>query len=214
MKKYLLSFLCLTMVGGLTAAPATADDDGMAAAREALQNPNGKKKAEDAPLRDTVITAKHMEYNRKENVAILTDDVKVDDARFTLTADRVYVFLEDQATATENDQDVSTNASQDTVKLGDEGAKQTFSQIVCLGHVNVKSESRRAACDKAVYTRKDACLVLVGHASLTDVNDEGKANTIAGDKITIWTEEERIEVYPNPTLRLSPGSSKDVKDFM
>lgn len=214
MKKYLLFSLCLSLsLNVFATTAATADDDGMAAAREALKSGGQTNNAaEDVPLRDTIITAKHMEYNRKENVAILTDDVVVDDARFHLVADRVYVFLENQGepTATEGE----APAKDATMKVGDEDSKQTFSQIVCLGNVKVKSENRKAACDKAVYTRVDACLVLVGHASLTDVNEEGKLNTISGDKITIWTEEERIEVYPNPTLRLAPGSSKNVKDFM
>lgn len=214
MKKYLLFTLCLPLSLGVFAATAAADDDGMAAAREALQTDSKSEAADNVPLRDTVITAKHMEYNRKENVAVLTEDVVIDDARFNLTADRIYVFLENQAEegdGTEKAEDKNVDA---TVMVGDEESKQSFSQIVCLGNVHVKSENRRATCDKAVYTRVDACLVLVGHASLTDVNEEGKSNTISGDKITIWTEEERIEVYPNPTLRLAPGSSKNVKDFM
>jgi len=204
MKKMLLWSFCLSAVALFAQG---ADDDGMAAARAALQ-PGAKAQAEAAPLRDTVITAKHMEYNRKENVAILSDEVKIDDARFLLTADRVYVFLENQTDAAAPAEDATS-----TVTLGDDAEKQTFSQIVCLGNVKVTSEQREAACDKAVYTRKEACLVLVGHAKLTDIKD-GKANSISGDKITIWTEEERIEVYPNPTLRLAPGSSKNVKDFM
>jgi lipopolysaccharide transport protein LptA len=189
-------------------ANTAADDDGMAAAREALQgNKADKKQAEEVPLRDTVITAKHMEYNRKENVAILTEDVVIDDARFRLTAERVYVFLENQAA------EEGEKGAEATVKVGDSAEKQTFSQIVCLGKVEVKSETREAACDKAVYTRAEACLVLVGNARMSDIKD-GKANTITGDKITIWTEEERIEVYPNPTLRLNPGSSKNMKDVL
>lgn len=215
--KKCLTWMCLSVAFVASAAMATTEDDGMAAARAALQgtaDPTAETEAAETPLRDTIITAKHMEYNRKENVILLTEEVVVDDARFNLTADRVFVFLETQA---EEDPTADAKKEDDataTMKLGDAAEKQTFSQIVCLGHVKVTSENRSAACDKAVYTRAEACLVLVGNAALTDVNKDGKSNSITGDKITIWTEEERIEVYPNPTLRLAPGSSKSMKDVL
>ena len=56
-------------------------DDGIAAAREALLGGPAKAAAPAMAIRDTRITADHMEYNYKESVAILTDNVKVDAAR-------------------------------------------------------------------------------------------------------------------------------------
>jgi len=172
--------------GCLCAVALAADDDGMEDARQALLAPL-KPAVKSVELRDTVISARRMEYNYKESVAIMTDDVVVDDARFRLTSDRLFVFLD------------GTNS---------------FSQLVVMGNVAVSNENRRAWCDKAVYTKADARLILVGHAKLTNVGRDGKENSVSGDKITIWTDEQRMEVYPNPVLNLAPGSSSGLKDMM
>ncbi len=181
MKRYLTLSLVL-----LSAALWAADDDGMAASRQALLQP-AKPAAQTVALRDTKITARRMEYNYKESVVAMTDDVVVDDARFLLTADRLFVFLD------------GTNS---------------FSQLVVIGDVAVSNENRRAWCDKAVYTRDDARLVMVGRAKLTNIGEDGKQNSVSGDKITIWTNEQRMEVYPNPMLNLAPGSSDGFKDLV
>lgn len=182
MKRLLL--LSLTLFAA--ALWAADDDDGMAAAREALLQP-AKPAAQTVALRDTKITARRMEYNYKEAVVTMTDDVVVDDPRFYLTSDRLFVFLD------------GTNS---------------FSQLVVMGNVAVSNENRRAWCDKAVYTKAESRLVMVGHAKLTNIGDDGKKNSVSGDKITIWTEEQRMEVYPNPVLDLAPGSSDGFKDVM
>ena len=76
--------------GAGCAAEAT-DAEGRAAAREALLAP-APKAEQTVALRETKITAKRMECNAQEGVAILTDEVVVDDARFKLTADKLFVF--------------------------------------------------------------------------------------------------------------------------
>ena len=176
--------LAMTVFAAVFAA--AADDDGMAAAREALERP-AKPAAESVTLRDTKITATSMEYNYKEAVVVMTDDVVVDDARFRLTADRLFVFLD------------GTNS---------------LSQLVVMGRVAVSNENRRAVCDRAVYTKADGKLVMVGNAKLTNLAADGKQSSVAGDKITIWTDDQRMEVYPRPTLTLPAGSTDGLKDMM
>lgn len=181
--KTFFAMMGLTLLAGIGMA---ADDDGMTAARDALLQP-AKPAAQSVELRDTKITADRMEYNYKEAVAIMTDNVLVDDPRFRLTSDRLFVFLD------------GTN---------------NLSQLVVLGNVIVLNENRRATCDKAVYTKSEGRLVLVGHAKLTNVDESGKESSVAGDKITIWTDDQRMEVYPRPTLTIPGGSSKGLKDIM
>jgi lipopolysaccharide transport protein LptA len=183
MKKVLILAMALVAVFA-----RANDDDGMAASREALLG--GPAKAAPAvALRDTRITADHMEYNYKESVAILTDNVKVDDVRFKLTADQLFVFLE------------STN---------------TLERLVVRGNVKVENDDRRASCDKAVYIKAEERLVMAGNAKLQSLDANGKARTVAGDKITIWTKkgDQRMEVYPNPELIIPAGSTEGIKDMM
>lgn len=210
-------FVSFLMVAFVTMNVVAAADDGMAAAREALLNPKAKTvKTVAPPVRDTVITAKHMEYNSNEGVAILTKDVVVDDMRFHLTCDKLFVFMnKDEAPKEASAEEEAEEAAEEVTTVTDEAAmQQSFSRIVCLGNVHVKSETRTATCEKAVYTKSDACLIMVGKVKMTDVDAEGKKNHIMGDKVTIWTEEGRVEIYPKPKLQLSPGASKEIKGLM
>ncbi len=185
MKKYVAM---MTVLLGMGAWVWAADDDGMGAAHDALFARNkGGAPAEKMELRDTKITADKMEYNYKEAVAIMTDNVVVDDERFNLTADRLYVFMD------------GTNS---------------LSQLVVMGNVKVKNENRRAVCDKAVYTKAENRLILVGHAKLTNTDDDGKESSVAGDKITIWTDDQRMEVYPRPVLTIPAGATDGMKGMM
>ena len=175
--------LAMTMMAWCAAVfAAETEDDGMAAARKALSTPEQPAAAEEMELRDTKITAKHMEYNSKEGVAILTGDVVVDDARFLMTAQKMFVFTT---------------------------ADNALDRLVGLGGVKVTNADRQAFCDKAVYTETDGRLVMVGNAKLISQAD-GQARTVTGDKITIWTTEERIEVFPNPTLTFPANATKDL----
>ncbi|MEG2724316.1 MAG: LptA/OstA family protein [Kiritimatiellia bacterium] len=191
MKICLFSLLCLTLVQSGISANAvtpTVDDDGMSAAKKALLAPALPAPAtKTVALRDTKITADKMEYNYKETVAIMTDNVIVDDARFHLTSDKLFVFLD------------GTN---------------NLSQLVVIGNVAVSNENRRATCQKAVYTKKDAKLVMVGKAKLTNIAADGKKSHVRGDKITIWTDDQRMEVYPRPILTLPAGATDGLKDMM
>ncbi len=181
-----------------------AEDDGMAAEQAALMGKAGKTE-EAVELRNTKITADHMEYNYKEAVAVMTDNVVVDDARFSLTADKVFVFM--------------TKKQTDAPKAEGDGDKAELDgtgleQLVVIGHVVVKDKDKRAQCDKAVYTKADEKLVMVGNASLVSIDEHGKESSVKGDKITIWLAEERMEVYPRPTLEFSAGATKGLKGMM
>ena len=186
MKQMMRLFGLVSALTVAVVARAAEDDDGMAAAREALEGP-AKSAQQQIALRDTKITADKMEYNYKEAVAVLTDNVVVDDARFNLTSDRLFVFLE------------GTN---------------TLSQLVVLGRVSVSNENRRASCDKAVYTKADGRLVMVGNAKLKNIDKDGKESVVSGDKITIWVDDQRMEVYPRPVLTIPAGASEGLKGMM
>ncbi len=166
---------------------AAEDDDGMGVALDALEGKSVEAAKEAVELPDTKITADKMEYNYKEAVAIMTNNVVVDDARFHLTSDKLFVFLD------------GTNS---------------LSQLVVLGNVHVTNENRRATCDKAVYTKAEGRLVLVGNAKLTNTDEKGKESSVTGDKITIWTEDQRMEVYPRPTLTIPAGATDGMKGLM
>lgn len=128
------------------------------------------------PDRESVITATRIEFDNKEGVILFDENVLVDDAQFQLRADRLLVFM------------AGTNDVQ---------------QLMAVGHVNITNENRSASCDKAVYTKKDGQIVMTGNARLHQQGTQ--AGEVTGNRITIWLDDERIEVLPGRVV-LPPGT--------
>lgn len=129
----------------------------------------------DAPQRETEITAKKIDFDKKEGIILFDGNVVVDDAQFIMHADRLIVFLEKET--------------------------DDVSQILAMGNVDIKNELRHAICVKAVYTKKDAQIVMTA-----DEEDENSvvhletnaetAGTVKGYKVVIWLDDERVQVLP------------------
>jgi len=100
----------------------------------------------------------------------------VDDEQFVMRSDRLLVFMQ------------GTNDVQ---------------QIMAVGRVSITNENRAASCDKAVYTKKDGQIVMTGRARLMQQGKE--TGEVTGDRIVIWMDDERMEVYPGRVV-LPPGT--------
>ncbi len=135
----------------------------------------GSKKAA-APGRESVITASKIEFDNKEGVILFDENVLVDDEQFLMRADRLLVFME------------GTNDVQ---------------QLMAVGHVNITNENRAASCEKAVYTKKDGQIVMTGNARLIQKGSD--TGEVTGDRIVIWIDDQRMEVYPGRVV-LPPGT--------
>ncbi len=83
-----------------------------------------------------VITSERLEFDYKEFVVAFDENVHVTDPQFTLTADRVLVFLQ--------------------------GTNQ-IKRIVAIGHVDMAQVDRHATCDKAVYEKESGQVVMTGN---------------------------------------------------
>ncbi len=170
-----------------------ADDDGIAEARALATKAVAAVTNMPAQVQDggstneavqpMTITATRMEYDYKESVALFDENVVVSDARFNMQSDKMIVFFE------------GTN---------------DMSRLVVMGNVSISNENRLAHCDKAVYSRADGRIVMTGTATLQRTG-QGEAGKVTGDRITIWLDEERIEVYPAATLTLPGGALDDKK---
>ena len=134
-----------------------------------------------APKRESAITADKIEFDNKEGVILFEQNVLVDDEQFIMRSDRLIVFMKGT-----NDVD----------------------QIMAIGNVSLTNENRSASCDKAVYTRKDGQIVLSGNATLEQIGD--KAGAVSGKRITIWIDDERMEVFDGGRVTLPPGTFKSV----
>jgi lipopolysaccharide transport protein LptA len=133
-----------------------------------------------APLRETVITSKKIDFDYNEGVILFDENVVVDDPQFVMKSDRLLVFME------------STN---------------DVSQVMAIGNVVFSNEMRSATCDKAVYTRKDGQVVLSGDVRLK--TEEGETTgEVRGKKVVIWVDDERVEVLDGARITLPPGTFK------
>ncbi len=136
--------------------------------------------------RESVITAKRIEFDNKEGVILFDDDVVVDDAQFLMRSDRLLVFTE------------GTNDVQ---------------QVMAIGHVSITNDNRSASCEKAVYTKKDGRIVMTGNAYLKQ-DGKGAADVGPAERIVFWLDDERMEVSPGRVV-LPPGSfGKGEKKFL
>ena len=127
--------------------------------------------------RESVITAKKIEFDNKEGVILFDQDVVVDDAQFVMHSDRLLVFME------------GTNDVQ---------------QVMAVGNVIITNANRAASCQKAVFTKKDGRIVMTENARLkqegTEAGEVGPA-----DRIVIWLDDSRMEVFPGRVV-LPPGT--------
>jgi len=86
------------------------------------------------------ITSERIEYDYKELVIAFDEHVRVVDPQYTMTCDRMLVFLE--------------------------GTNQ-IKRIIAVGNVDATQPDRHATCDKAVYEHATGEIVMTGNPILT-----------------------------------------------
>lgn len=130
---------------------------------------------------ESTIVADKIEFDNKEGVILFDQNVFVNDPQFVMRSDRLIVFM------------AGTNE---------------VNQIMAIGDVSLTNANRSAHCDKAVYTRKDGQIVMSGSVVLKQSGD--KAGTVAGEKMAIWLNEERMEILEGGRVTLPPNTFKQV----
>lgn len=173
---------------GLAAALwARAEEQGQTRAPAAVTNAvpkggvkqffQGQDATPGATNRESIITAKKIEFDNKEGVILFDQDVQVDDAQFVLRSDRLLVFME------------GTNDLQ---------------QIMAVGNVTITNANRSASCQKAVFTKKDGRIVMTENARLKQEGAEA-GEVGPAERIVIWLDDSRMEVSPGRVV-LPPGT--------
>lgn len=105
-----------------------------------LGNSSKTNSADGSSTNGMTITSDRIEYDYKELVIAFDEHVQVVDPRFTMTCDRMLVFLE--------------------------GTNQ-IKRIICIGKVDGRQPDRHATCDKAVYEHATGEIVMTGNPVLT-----------------------------------------------
>jgi lipopolysaccharide export system protein LptA len=76
---------------------------------------------------------------------------------------------------------------------------QQIKEIVAEEDVEITSTTRRATCNKAVFSDASRTIILTGNAVLRDGTNE-----VTGQKVTIYVDEGRTTVEGSPTMVLTP----------
>jgi lipopolysaccharide export system protein LptA len=152
--------------------------------------------AEEPPLPPTEITALHMESRGTdtETTTIFTGDVVATGNNIRITCDRLEIV---SVRTGEQDQVIAR--------------QNRFKSLVATGHVKIVQGDREATCGRAVVLPDDNKITLTEDPVVVD---HGAGWTDAGEKITMWRGERRVEVEKphliGPALK-DLGFDKDKK---
>jgi lipopolysaccharide transport protein LptA len=181
-----------TVTGKASILPATAPTDTPVTNAEAKVEKPLPKKPKEKKLtgRPAKITSDTTVYNRKEGIASFEGHVHVDDEQYQMHADRVFLFFEVDADATngvrraKGTNDVSRAA-------GD------VRNVVAIGHVAMTNDAHRAYGAKVKYSKQNGCVTLYSGDGITaEVRDESKEQPqiVRGKRIRFWIDSEQVEV--------------------
>jgi lipopolysaccharide export system protein LptA len=152
----------------------------------------GKKKPVGRPAR---ITSDSTVYNRKEGIVSFNGHVHVDDEQYQMHADRVFLFLEKEAGATNKVHRAKGGTNDVHRAKGDMNDAGELKRIVALGNVAMTNEMRRAYGAKATYSKKNGLVILYSGDGITaEVRDESKSQVVRGKRIRFWIGTEQVEV--------------------
>jgi len=74
----------------------------------------------------------------------------------------------------------------------------SLKQAIAIGNVRLTRDDKIGTCKRAIFVAKTGEIMLIGDAQLKRGND-----VVKGDKITFWTNEDRMECEPG-TLVITP----------
>ncbi|MFZ2654486.1 MAG: LptA/OstA family protein [Victivallales bacterium] len=162
---------------------------------------NDKKRSGKVP---TVINSDVMDIDVSKNIAVFTDNVKVDDEEMTITCRKMTIFFEDKKTDDKKEA-VKKPADGDAGKPSEE-SKQ-ISRIICEENVVIVRKpsndgemaqgEQKALAGHADYDVKTGKIILTKDPVI--MRDE---DTLKGEVIIIFRDSEKIEVHRGGEIRL------------
>ena len=201
-----------TVTGKAGILPATVPaDTPVTNAESQVEKPLPKKpKEKKLTGRPAKITSDTTVYNRKEGIASFEGHVHVDDEQYQMHADRVFLFFEVDADATNgvrrakgtNDVHRAAKGTNNVHKATKDAndlhrAAGDVRRVVAIGHVAMTNDAHRAYGAKATYSKKNGLVVLYSGDGITaEVRDESKAQPqiVRGKRIRFWIDSEQVEV--------------------
>lgn len=150
------------------------------------------------------VKADSMLMEMEKDLVTLIGNVKVNEAAFDISCDRLVLDLN-------NDRDDVKKDSEDTLSPGG------LSKITCLGNVKIirkvspeelkKNGSQKAFADKAVYLKNKEQIILTGK----NPRIYRGTDMISGDKIVLWKETGRLQAFKDCLVEMVNKKSEKAK---
>jgi lipopolysaccharide export system protein LptA len=130
-----------------------------------------------------------IEHDSSRPVDITSDSLEVDDKHGVFVFRGEVVAKQDSATIYSEQLDVYYTKKVDTDTQADEedsAQSRKIEKIVARGSVRIVQEERIATGERAEFVYAEGCVILTGSPTVIQGD-----NTIAGEKITVYLDEER-----------------------
>lgn len=181
-----LHFAAIIAIAALALCPDAFGEDGKPAKKPGLVS--FKKRDESTP--PTKVTSSTLEVDYHNYVALFDGSVVVKDPEFTLTCDKLLIFM----------------APPDEKKT-DGSAEGAVTSAKCSGSVHMVCGDIEARAGSAVYTRDDARVVLQDEPVVAKGMQK-----VTGRTITIWLNDGRVVVGGGVGVEAHTGSFKETAD--
>lgn len=171
---------------------------GLAAAAE-KKEPKG-----DQPIH---VVSDRLEVDNKAQIATFIGKVKATQGDVVITSDRMEVYYDRDEKAAEADKAKQKKDKKEKKPTGlmDSGGK--VRKVIALGHVKIVQRDRVGVGQKATYWAGGRKILLEGQATVWQ-----NKNTVSGEKITVFLDEDRSVVHGKPgkrvTVTIVPGSKR------
>lgn len=166
-------------------------DKQVAAAQSSAKQPSPFGALDFASRKEPIHIRSHdLEFFYNEKRIVYRGSVVATQGDSTLKSSTLTVTYEDATTKTVAQGGGATNTTQQGQKI---------KEIVAEENVEITSTTRRATCNKAVFSDASRTIVLTGNAILRD-----EANKVSGQKVTIYVDEGRTTVEGDPTVEFTP----------
>ncbi len=172
-----------------------------AVAATAAGQSEAKTAAKQPPDEPIQITADQLISNNEEQYADFIGNVKVVQADWVITSDKLRIYYKGNLLNTEE----KSNSEEKN-----KSTEQSLRKIVATGHVEIRSEQYSADADTAEYDTAAETIILTGE----DAKLFKDKNSITGPKITLYQKEGRIQVEGSKDKRIkavffSEGKASD-----
>ena len=175
-----MSSWCRNLVGAVGVAVLLAPGPVFAA--------GGAKPQASEPV-TTTVTSEKMTVQNKEQRAVFEGKVVLTKGDLVVRSDLMVVFYEPR----ESQKNGSAGAEH-----GEEQVSQmAVSRIEATGRVKIEKKAGTATCRKAVFYQKDQKIVLTGDPVAWE-----RGNRVAGDRITMFLDQDRTVVEGGSTVTL------------